>query len=275
LDSDSKIINLFSDPRLFYLDRKIKFDIEGGEIEKKSGVKSFVFKILMNKLDGAICVGKFEESLLKKYYKSSVKKVDVFINKDFHKKLLKIKPKFKEKNILFISHGPDTYCKGIDILIKVAERNKNKNFTIVGKSYEKFIQNNVIPKNVKFIGGLQRAEMYKIFENNSLYLHLGRGESFGIAILEAMAAGLPCIVSELTGAKEVIKKVDASFIVPLNEKIINKKIIEYFNKSLIEKRSLSEKFREQSKFYSEEKQLQNFKKQFEKLIKEIYRNNKK
>jgi len=275
LNRNSKIINLFSDPRLFYLDRKIKFNTKNGKIEKKSKMEAIIFKMLINKLNGVICVGKFEENLLKKYYFGPFKKVDVFIDKDFHKKLLKIQPKLVEKRVLFIGHGPDTYYKGIDVLIKVARKNRDINFTIVGKSYEKFIQNNVIPKNVKFIGGLQRAEMYKIFENNSLYLHLGRGESFGIAILEAMAAGLPCIVSELTGAKEVIKKVDASFIVPLNEKIINKKIIEYFNKSLIEKRSLSEKFREQSKFYSEEKQLQNFKKQFEKLIKEIYRNNKK
>ena len=66
LSRNSKIINLFSDPRLFYLDKKIRFNIEKGKIEKKSEIKTFIFKILINKLDGVVCVGKFEENLLKK-----------------------------------------------------------------------------------------------------------------------------------------------------------------------------------------------------------------
>ena len=274
LSRNSKIINLFSDPRLFYLDRKIKFNTKNGKIEKKSKMEAIIFKMLINKLNGVICVGKFEENLLKKYYFGPFKKVDVFIDKDFHKKLLKIQPKLVEKRVLFIGHGPDTYYKGIDVLIKVARKNRDINFTIVGKSYEKFIQNNDVPGNVKFIGGLKSSEMCEIFENSSLYVHLGRGEAFGITVLEAMAAGLPCIVLELTGAKEAVEKVDSKFIVPLNEKKISDKITEYFNKSLKEREILSGKFREQSRFYNEAKQLESFKKQFRELVKGIYGNKK-
>ena len=274
LNRNSKIINLFSDPRLFYLDRKIKFNTKNGKIEKKSKMEAIIFKMLINKLNGVICVGKFEENLLKKYYFGPFKKVDVFIDKDFHKKLLKIQPKLVEKRVLFIGHGPDTYYKGIDVLIKVARKNRDINFTIVGKSYEKFIQYNDVPGNVKFIGGLKSSEMCEIFENSSLYVHLGRGEAFGITVLEAMAAGLPCIVLELTGAKEAVEKVDSKFIVPLNEKKISDKITEYFNKSLKEREILSGKFREQSRFYNEAKQLESFKKQFRELVKGIYGNKK-
>lgn len=269
LNKDSKIINLFSDPRLFYLDKKIRFNIKKGKIERRLKIKTFIFKRLMNKLDGVICVGKFEESLLKKYYFGPFKRIDVFIDKDFHKKLLKIKPKLIERKVLFIGHGPDIYCKGIDVLIEVAKKNKNIDFIIIGRFYKKFIQNNIIPENVKFVGRLKNSEMCKVFKNNSLYAHLGRGESFGIAILEAMAAGLPCIVSKFTGAKEAVEMVNSKFVVPLNKKIISKKIIEYFNKSLKERQNLSKKFKERSKFYSEEKQLQNFKKQFETLVKSL------
>jgi len=266
LSKFSKIINLFSDPRLFYLDKQISFNIERGRIEKKSKIKTFIYKSWINKLDGAICVGKFEENLLKKYYSGPTKRVDVFIDKKFHKKLLMIKPKLLERKILFIGHGPDIYCKGVDILIKIAEKNKDIDFTIIGKDYEKFIQNNIIPKNVKFVGGMKSFEMCEIFKNNSLYIHLGRGEAFGIVILEAMAAGLPCIVSELTGAKEAVEEVDLKFIVPLNEEVIGGRIKDYFDKSLVERKVLSGKFRERSRFYNEKEQLENFKKQFEELI---------
>lgn len=274
LDKSSKIINLFSDPRLFYLDRKIEFDISRGKIKRKSSLKSFIFKILMNKLDGVIYVGKFEGNLLKKYYSGPSKRVDVFIDKDFHEKLLKLGPKPINKKVLFIGHGPDVYCKGIDLLIKVARDNKDIDFTIVGKSYEKFIRDNLIPKNVKFSGGLKSHEIYKLLKDSSLYIHLGRGEAFGIVVLEAMAAELPCMVSEFMGAKEAVEKVNPDFVVPLNRVIISGKIAEYFNKTLVERKILSKRFREQSKFYSEEKQLQNFTKQFEGLIKEVYGNDK-
>jgi len=270
LSKSSKIINLFSDPRLYYLDRKISFNFQKGKIEKRSKVKTILFKILMNKLDGVICVGKFEEDLLKKYYSGPFRRIYVFIDQKFHKKLLKIKPKLVERKIVFIGHGPDIYCKGIDMLVKVAEKNKNVDFTIVGKFYENFMKNNIIPKNVSFVGGLQVSEMGEIFKNNSLYIHLGRGESFGIVILEAMAAGLPCIVSEVTGGKEAVEEVDSKFVVPLNEEIISERIGDYFGESLVERKILSKKFKEGSKFYEEKRQLDNFKKQFEDLVNKLF-----
>jgi len=270
LNKNSKIINLFSDPRLFYLYKGIRFNVEKGKIGKRSKIKTLLFKILVKKLNGAICVGKLQEGLLKKYYSGPFKRVDVFIDKDFHKKLLEIKPKFIGQKILFIGYGPDVYIKGVDLLVEVAKKNKDIEFIIIGKFYENFILNNTIPKNVKFIGGMKSFEMCKIFESSSLYIHLGRGEAFGITILEAMAAGLPCIVSELTGAKEAVETVAPGFVVPLSEKIVSENIINYFDKTLKEKMDLSKKVKERSKFYDEDRQLEDFKKQFGELVNELF-----
>ena len=262
LNKTSKIINLFSDPRLYYLDKKIRFDVGKNKIMKKSGLKTFIFKYLMKKLDGAICVGQFQEKLLKKYYSGPIEKVDIFIDKNFHKRLLKMKHKLLEKKIFIIAIGPDFYYKGVDLLIKIANKNRDIDFTICGKSYDNFIRDNDIPENVKFVGKLTSLEIYNVFRNNSLYVHLGRGEAFGITIIEAMAAGLPCIVSDITGAKEAVEKVNPKFVLPLDGKLITEKIREYFDMSLKEKQEISKRFKEESKFYNEERHLKNFKKQF-------------
>jgi len=226
----------------------------------------------MGLLDGAICVGKFEESLLRKHYSGPIRRVDVFIEKKFHEKLLALNPKLIGKKVLFIGNGPDTYYKGIDLLIEVAKENPNIKFMVIGGSFEKFLVENLIPKNVIFTGRLEMNsdEMGERIKNSSLYVHLGRGEAFGITILEAMAAGLPCIVSELTGAKEVVEKIDQSFIVPLDRGQISQRILQYFENSLMKRRNLSKKFKDQSKFYNEEKQLLNFRNQFENLMGDVY-----
>jgi len=272
LGRKSKILNLFSDPRLFYLDRRIRYDLENQKIKKSSSIKRFIFKKLMERLDGAICVGKFEESLLRKHYSGPIRRVDVFIDKGFHKKLLDIKPKLVKKRILFIGSGPDIYYKGVDLLMEVAIDNPDIEFTIGGDFFERFISTNKLPTNVTFTGKLEMNsdKMGQVIKNNSLYVHLGRGEAFGITILEAMAAGLPCMVSEITGAREAVEKVNPEFVLPLDKIQITSKIKKYFEKSLVERKTLSKKFKEKSKFYDEQKQLINFRNQFENLLEEVY-----
>ncbi len=270
----SKIVNLFSDPRLFYLDRKIKFNPKGKDkkIERASRVKQFIFKKLMNELDGVICVGNFEKSLLEKYYFGPFRKVDIFVDKDLQSKLFGLEPNLENKAIIFLGNGADTYYKGTDLLLQVAKENPEIAFTIGGGEFERFLQENTIPSNMKFIGKykMNSQEFLDLLQDQPLYLHLGRGEAFGITIIEATSVGIPAIVSELTGAKEAIEKVDEQFVTRLKIDEINKKIQNYFNLSLQERNILSKKFREMSKFYNEEDQIKNFKHQFEDLVTEIY-----
>ena len=50
----------------------------------------------------------------------------------------------------------------------------------------------------------------------SVYIHPARLEAFGASVVEAMATGLIPIVTEMTGAKDLVKQVDPSLIVPVN-----------------------------------------------------------
>lgn len=274
ISKKSKIITLFSDPRLFYLDRKIKFDVKKQTIKKTHSIKRYIFKKLLSNIDGAICVGEFEENLLKKHYKGPTQKVDIFVENKFYKDLFKMSPKLNNKKILFIANGPDSYYKGLDLLLELAKRMPNVKITLVGGHWKEFIgKNPKIPKNLQFLGKKKPSEIKKIISEHSLYLHLGRGEAFGVVIVEAMVAGIPSMVSEITGAKEAVTKIDLKFVLPLNLNKIVQNIEDYFSLSSREKKGLSKKFKNIGKKYNEKVQLKKFKIKFKDLVKEIYGKN--
>ena len=92
---------------------------------------------------------------------------------------------------------------------------------------------------VKFLGPTQNAA--EVFSQASLYLHLGRGEAWGIAITEAMAHGVPAMVSEWTGAAEVVEQIWPEGVLPLSAEKAAEAVVRYFNLSEAEKKILSEK----------------------------------
>jgi glycosyltransferase involved in cell wall biosynthesis len=83
-------------------------------------------------------------------------------------------------------------------------------------------------------------------------MQLGRGDSFPTSTIEAAAAGVPVFVSEETGTKELLQKIDPYFITNLLAKDISCKIIEYLKIPNYEKNIISAKFKQVALTYTEE-----------------------
>lgn len=58
--------------------------------------------------------------------------------------------------------------------------------------------------NVIFSGTIPEVYMPKWFRSLDIYLHASNGETFSMAILQAMASGLPIIASDISGMDEVL-----------------------------------------------------------------------
>ena len=271
INPDAKIIILFSDPRLFYLNSKKQFDSKKNKVVKTSKIKKILAKKLLNNIDGAMCVGNFEKELFEKLNKKvPIRAVQPFIGEELYKQAIKINPKLNNQKILFIANGPDFYYKGIDILIESFKSIKkiipNAELHIVGKWD---VKKEWVSPGIYF-DGFKNNAFGEQYSKNSLYLHLGRGEAFGLTVIEAMLAGIPSIISNLTGAKEAVEKVSKDFIVPLQTDDITKKVKEYFSLNLKEKKLLSQKFKDIGKKYTKENSLKDFKNKFSDLLNEIY-----
>ena len=65
----------------------------------------------------------------------------------------------------------------------------------------------------EFTGSVAHAEIKRHLDELDIFVALSREESFGVAIIEAQSCGLPVVVSNAPGPKEIVKQEVSGFIV--------------------------------------------------------------
>jgi len=149
---------------------------------------------------------------------------------------LKIDPSLKSNRICFV--GSHLYIKGVDLLPEIITRVRRKikdaEIYVIGKG--RMVDES---DGIKVFGYVPHDKRLLLLSECSVYLHPARFESFGLSVVEAMAAGLIPIVTEMTGAKDLVKKVDSSLIVPVDVDAISAKIVEVLSMDIEEKEALS------------------------------------
>ncbi|MGB9824099.1 MAG: glycosyltransferase family 4 protein [Candidatus Hydrothermia bacterium] len=90
---------------------------------------------------------------------------------------------------------------------------------IVGDGSEKerlisLAQNLGIFEDVNFVGHVRNRKVPEFLNSFDIFVALSRLESFGVAVVEAMACGKPVVVSNIGGLKEVVEKGVSGLIVP-------------------------------------------------------------
>ena len=158
------------------------------------------------------------------------------------------------------------FLKGTDILVKafklIKKEYKEANLYVGGKG----------PMIKKFrdvpgvhMPGFCKPEKY--LSKSGLYINAARLEPFGVNILEAMCAGIPPIVSENCGAKEIVAKVDPSLIVKCNPNAIAKRAIGLHESR--DKEELGKKCRKIAMKYTRKRTIRMARKAFRKMLSEL------
>lgn len=134
------------------------------------------------------------------------------------KKRVEILPNFVEENEIVDKHiintnianivyvGGVTESKGVLDILKIAKRMPNISFRLIGNPEEGVAIKAKEIKNVVLTGIKDKKGVKKELKNADLFLFLSKfkGEGFSIALLEAMASGLPCIVTNWAANKDMI-----------------------------------------------------------------------
>tara|TARA_Y100001937_G_scaffold128708_1_gene207173 strand:- start:127932 stop:129251 length:1320 start_codon:yes stop_codon:yes gene_type:complete len=119
---------------------------------------------------------------------------------------------FEDKMVTFL--GRITFQKGPDYFVraarKVIDQNKKVRFVMVGTGdmYPRMIELAAdlgIGKYFHYTGFLKRDQIKQIYGMSDLYVIPSVSEPFGLTALEAMAQGVPVIVSKQSGVSEVIE----------------------------------------------------------------------
>ena len=111
--------------------------------------------------------------------------------------------------------GLDRILKGMACFTENNRRHHNLKLLVVGKGnvrrYRSMARKLKIEGRVVFAGTRHKAAEY--FLAGDLLAHMAYGEAFGMVILEAMMAGLPVMISDRVGARDVVEHGVTGYIV--------------------------------------------------------------
>ncbi|PKN76342.1 MAG: hypothetical protein CVU52_05185 [Deltaproteobacteria bacterium HGW-Deltaproteobacteria-10] len=124
-----------------------------------------------------------------------------------------------EPVILFASMNFE--IKGLDDILrslaKLKAQNSKFKLIVAGKGnikkYTHLAKELGIISNVIFTGPVNKEKMIRMYLAADLYVMLSKFDTFGMVVLEAMAAGLPVIISSNVGAKDLVQEGQNGFII--------------------------------------------------------------
>jgi UDP-glucose:(heptosyl)LPS alpha-1,3-glucosyltransferase len=126
-----------------------------------------------------------------------------------------------EPLILFVSMN--FAIKGLDHLLRglgcLREKDLSARFRllVIGRGDEKRYRGMAcdlgIGDSVLFAGAVAREKLPEFYLAGDLYAMLSRFDTFGMVVLEAMAAGLPVLISGSVGARDIVREGENGFVV--------------------------------------------------------------
>lgn len=216
-------------------------------------------------IDGAIAVSDFAKQSAEIFIDVPIRVAHPFIEDELYCRLGSLKPHIESHKIVSVGSG---IYKGMDILVnafrRVSEDLPDAELYIIGRGH---------PKKWNDISGVHVEgyvdDLIPYLENASLFVQSSRADTFPVSTLESLRAGLPTIVTDKTGTKEVISKLGPEFIRRVDEADIAEGILHYFDQSQWKRARLSDNAKIISKKFNKTEMCQNFKIEFEALIKTL------
>jgi len=197
----------------------------------------FSTSVFCDKLHGRIAVSDTAGKMVRKYIKDPFTVIPNGVNVE---KFEDAKPLEKYRdgkiNILFV--GRFNKRKGVEFLVKafdnVVQKEKNVRLMLVGKGDLSILQTGKREKVLTF-PNVSDDDLPRYYKTADIFCAPSYfGESFGIILLEAMAAGLPVIAGCNEGYKELLDKTKAGIL-------LDPRDIDYFAEVLLDLINDSEK----------------------------------
>lgn len=173
------------------------------------------------------------------------------------------------RNLLFL--GSNWLGKGLDVAIRaiamLPSEFQDVNLIVAGKAssgeaqIKRLIQNLKIESRVKLLGNISRKQLPMLMHETEVLVFPSHNEAFGVAVLEALAVGIPVVASDVGGIPEILEGAKFSQLVSADDseafaRAIEKVLTQTTGKDEIkaEGRSIAERFSKE-KMTSEIKEI--------------------
>lgn len=144
------------------------------------------------------------------------------------------------------------YETQVCVVEKILNNGYNCHLDIIGSTeldpqyaddIQKLIQECNLCDNISIHGQVDEEKFNSLYDNADIFLFININQSWGLAVFEAMARGMPVIVSDSVGAVELLHDGEDSIIVdPLDSTVITQKIIDLYDDAIYEKISRTAHF---------------------------------
>lgn len=221
----------------------------------KISILKLVYRLTIPFYDAVIGIsqGMVEEARYYRAKKIFKIPIPIGINDFLAIKRHKVPIKFPN-NLTILYVGQIKAIKGIYNLIKACRLLQKENLTpkalIVGEvtnlkdeSYYRELKKATKGLKIEFLGWVPHQKLSGIYKRADIFILPSYSEALPMAVMEAMASGLPVIASKTSGAKELVKDGDNGFLVPVGDpKALKERI-----KILLEKADLRESMGERGR----------------------------
>jgi glycosyltransferase EpsD len=200
---------------------KVLYMAHGFHFFKGAPLKNWIYfpieKIMAQFCDAIVTINSSDYAFSKKYLKKQTYKIDGiglnlrrFANVNIDKQEKREELGVNKDDFVIVSVGELLPHKNHSIILKSIKESKISNikYLICGTGelideYKHIIKENGIEDKVKLLG--HRYDVPEILYVSDLFIHPSTREGFGIAIVEAMAAGLPVITSNVGGINDIVE----------------------------------------------------------------------
>jgi glycosyltransferase involved in cell wall biosynthesis len=162
----------------------------------------------------------------------------------------------------FLFVGRLSYNKGVDLLIKAFNKNKDVKLFIIGGGPEKnSLEKLIINPNITLLGKVSEKDLIDWYNNVECFIFPSLGEGMPSVILEAMASRLPIIATDIGAVSTMVNSNNGYLIKPGSIEAIEIAVHDFSNKNTDEKKKMGE----------ESYKLASGKFSWEQIAKETYR----
>jgi glycosyltransferase involved in cell wall biosynthesis len=112
--------------------------------------------------------------------------------------------------------GEISHRKGIPVLLRAARRLPDLQFVLTGSVVTPSLLRG-LPPNARWMGPLPHADVAALMREADVFVLPSLEDSYGLVVAEAMASGLPVVLSDHVGASETIERGVTGFVVPAGD----------------------------------------------------------
>lgn len=209
-------------------------------------IASILGKYIFNNVSAILVLNRKSQEFIKKQTK---KKIFMLPNSiDIQSISANFQVSREIRNIIYVGHVKPE--KGINEIIKTALIYKEMTFHIVGPIYMN-LDELFLPNNLIFHGNKKHEVVIEMMNKADIFLFPSYTEGFSMVMLEAMAAGLPIIASDVGANSEMLESYGGLIIKPKSSEAIFQ-AIEYMKPRDVREKMSKWNLRKIKKYYNDD-----------------------